>query len=175
MTPTGDKGLMPPADATAARVARLIRHELGDLLQSLYSTVAILVDRLPTDMAAERRLLFDLKGRAELCKMELDAVVDLLAAPQAAPAAMDLTALVGAALFQVRRRFTGLQVRFSGGNLPPIAGDPRGLPAAFAFFLTALCQGAKAEVSLELDHAAGGVRCRVERDGFAPGNEAAWL
>jgi signal transduction histidine kinase len=174
-SPTAEKSLPQPADATAYRVARLLRHEIGDLLQSLYSTVAILVERLPTDMAAERRLLIDLKGRAELCKLELDAVVDLLAVPQSAPSALDLTALVGAALFQVRRRFAALDVRFSGGNLPPIVGDSRSLPAAFGFFLTALCQGAKAEVNLELDHSAGAVRCRVERDGFAPGNEAAWL
>jgi len=175
MTPTGEKGLMQPADAMAYRVARLLRHEIGDLLQSLYSTVAILVERLPADMAAERRLLSELKGRAELCKMELDAIVDLLAAPQSAPVALDLTALVATALFQVRRRFAALEVRFTGGNLPPIVGDSRSLPAAFGFFLTALCQGAKAEVNLELDHTAACVRCRVERDGYAPGNEVAWL
>ena len=62
----------------AQRVARLLRHEVGDLLQSVYSTTAVLLERLTPAFDQERQLLADLKGRAELCKQELEAVVELV-------------------------------------------------------------------------------------------------
>src|SRR5207248_589699 len=57
---------------------RTLRHEVGDLLQAVYSTVAILQDRLAAGSDLERRLLGDLKARAEGCRQELDAIVDLV-------------------------------------------------------------------------------------------------
>src|SRR4051794_8628 len=62
----------PPTQAQI--VARLLRHEFGDLLQSVYGTVSILLDRLATSAVPERVLLGDLKHRAELCRFEIDAV-----------------------------------------------------------------------------------------------------
>ena len=62
-----------PGDRTAVPlirsdgVARALRHEVGDLLQSLYSTVALLQGRLPPEMELEKRLLTNLRGRAERC------------------------------------------------------------------------------------------------------------
>src|SRR5271165_435901 len=57
-------------------VTRTLRHEVGDLLQTIYSTVAILQERLGTDNRLERRFLSDLRARAETCRDELDAVHD---------------------------------------------------------------------------------------------------
>ena len=44
-------------------VARTLRHEVGDLLQTVYSAVAILQERLPPGQTLERRLLGDLRAR----------------------------------------------------------------------------------------------------------------
>ena len=77
MEPTAPGG-QASASQRLEMVARTLRHEVGDLLQTVYSTVAILQERLAADQALERRLLTDLKGRAENCRNELDAVVDLV-------------------------------------------------------------------------------------------------
>ena len=102
------------------RLARLLRHEVGDLLQSVYSTVGLLVERLPPELKLERRLLTELKSRAEVCKLELNGVVDLVAPLSLTPAPMDLQATVHSALLQARQRFPALQV---DGALKSLARD----------------------------------------------------
>src|SRR5262245_34626403 len=87
------------------RMARLIRHEVGDLLQSVYSTVAVLIERLPAELALERRLLSDMKNRAELCRSELDAVVDLASPGDPAAERIDLSGVFSHAVTQVRKRY----------------------------------------------------------------------
>src|SRR5438093_6143915 len=57
-------------------ITRTLRHEVGDLLQTLYATVAILQRRLPADWIQERRVLSDLRARAESCKNLLDIAHD---------------------------------------------------------------------------------------------------
>ena len=59
-------------------VLRHLRHEMGDLLQTIYASVAIIQERLPKESAFERRILTDLRARAENCKQLLDDVHDLL-------------------------------------------------------------------------------------------------
>src|SRR5437588_9075053 len=59
-------------------ITRLLRHELGDLLQSIYATAAILQRRLPADWELERRIVTDLRARGESCKDLLDAVHDFV-------------------------------------------------------------------------------------------------
>src|SRR5436309_8123621 len=94
------------------RLARLLRHEVGDLLQSVYSTVAVLIERLPAEMKLERRLIGDLKNRAELCKGELDAVVELVMQQPISPERIELVSLLTTLLAQVQKRFPALPVRF---------------------------------------------------------------
>src|SRR5436190_23729607 len=94
----------PPSADLSHRMARLIRHEVGDLLQSVYSTVAVLLERLPPELSLERRLAADLKNRAELCRTELDAVVDLATPAEPAEGRADLGAAFAQALAQVRKR-----------------------------------------------------------------------
>ena len=59
-------------------LVRTIRHEVGDHLQTVYAAVAILQKRLPAEAAVERRVLADLRSRAEECKRLLDDVSDLV-------------------------------------------------------------------------------------------------
>jgi hypothetical protein len=49
-------------------IARTLRHDVGDLLQTVYSTAGIHQTRLPRDQNLERRLLADPRTRAETCK-----------------------------------------------------------------------------------------------------------
>src|SRR5262245_53276702 len=102
-------------EETTQRLARLLRHEVGDLLQSIYSTVAILQERLPAERTLERRLVTDLKYRAELCKYELDAAVDLVSPLELVASRVDLTELVQAAVAQARRRLPTLPVHLEAG------------------------------------------------------------
>lgn len=95
--------------ATAAlhthRMARLLRHEVGDLLQSVYSTVGILLDRLPSEFELERRLLGEMKSRAEVCKVELDGVVDLVTPLTITTDRTDLLPILQSLLVQARSAF----------------------------------------------------------------------
>src|SRR5262245_25432090 len=100
----------PAANSLAHRLARLLRHEVGDLLQSVYSTTAILLDRIPPDQALERRLLGDLKQRAELCRYELDAALDLVAQPVLSFCPLDLVPWLTSALAALRDRFPALRI-----------------------------------------------------------------
>jgi len=157
-------------------MARLLRHEVGDLLQSIYATVAILLERLPAELAQERRLISDLKTRAELCKYEMDAAVDLVSPLPLKPARVDLTALVGAALMQARRRYPALPVLFDGTEAIFVHADPRVLSGALTLLILALCQSAQSRLSVRLARASQLVCGAFERDGFPVGaDQLAWL
>src|SRR5262249_54347435 len=165
----------PDADRSH-RMARLIRHEVGDLLQSVYSTVAVLLERLPAELNLERRLATDLKNRAELCRSELDAVVDLASPAQPSLERVDLPGVFAQALTQVRKRHVALQLTTQ--SPPPVAveADGRGLSSAAFLLLTATCQAAKSQVRLGFSRGERHVDCYVERDGYpANAEQFAWL
>src|SRR5947209_6037422 len=103
MVTDNESGSATMAERTQ-RLARLLRHEVGDLLQSVYSTVAVLIERLPAEMKLERRLIGDLKNRAELCKGELDAAVELVMQTATVPDRIELAGLLGTLLGQVQKR-----------------------------------------------------------------------
>src|SRR5436190_11403260 len=96
--------------AAHTNLARLLRHEVGDLLQSVYTTVAVLLERLPGGLDLERRLLADLKARAETCKLELDGTVELVTPGHSTPAPLDLAALTAALIEPLRQRSPALDV-----------------------------------------------------------------
>lgn len=59
-------------DPSPERAQTQMRHEVGDLLQTVYSAVALLRARLPAEMELEHRILGDLRTRAERCKSVLE-------------------------------------------------------------------------------------------------------
>jgi len=158
------------------RMARLIRHEVGDLLQSIYSTVAVLLERLPVGMELERRLLSDLKNRAETCRSELDAVVDLVSAAEPAVERTDLSAVFGQALAQVRRRFPNLPLAAQGAPAVQVVADGRALAPALFLLLTAFCQSARERMRVAFSPGERHVDCTLERDGYPVSPEQlTWL
>jgi len=158
------------------RMARLIRHEVGDLLQSVYSTVAVLLERLPADLTLERRLVADLKSRAELSRSELDAVVDLVSPAEAVTDRADLAGVFGQALAQARKRYPAMELIAPQPPTVAVVADGRALSAAALLLLVATCQAARARVRVDFSRGERHVDCSIERDGYpAPPEQFAWL
>jgi signal transduction histidine kinase len=135
-------------------VARVARHEVGDLLQTIYATVALLQERLPPDLALERRLLGDLRWRAETCKNEFDAIHDLICPLSIDLAPVDLAEVAGALAGTFSRRYSDLAF---GLDTHPVAvlADGRRIVQACHLLLTAVCQSASRQVRLKTYSDAG--------------------
>jgi signal transduction histidine kinase len=175
MAPRNEVG-PPQAGGNAHRQARLLRHEVGDLLQSVYSTVGVLLERLPGDLTLERRLVSDLKTRAEWCKVELDAVVELVSPLPLTPSRLDLLATVQSVLTPVRRRFPGLQIHFDALGPAGVEADPRALSSSLGLLFLAVCQGAQRQVLVRVGREGSRAECSLQRDGYsATPEQLAWL
>ena len=160
----------------AHRVARLLRHEVGDLLQSVYTSTAVLLERLAGPLDAERRLLEDLKGRAELCKLELDAVVALVSPEPHTWALVDLAATARAAVDHARRRHPSLSIRFNSASGHLVRADAGSLPGALTFLVHACCQAARQQVEVLTSKEDLFFLLEIRRDGFPVSPEQlAWL
>jgi len=175
MTPSdeADLGILP---ASSQRLARLLRHEVGDLLQSIYSTVAILLERLLQEQSQERRLLSELKNRAELCRHELDAVVDLVMPLPMTRDRVNIVPLVSTIVGQMRQRYSSLAVELNSETALHLLADARALTSSLGLLLLAICQSARKWVRVNLASRDGEVSCIIERDGFTVSAEQlAWL
>jgi signal transduction histidine kinase len=170
-----------PANSVSATqrleiVARTLRHEVGDLLQTVYSTVAILQERLGADHALERRLLGDLKGRAENCRNELDAVVDLVCPLRPSFALTDLVELCGGLVANYARRFPSLKVQLEAAGPVPLQADARRLAQAGGLLVLSACQGAQAQVTVRAARNGGEVEWSITDDGYGANEEQlSWL
>jgi hypothetical protein len=153
-----------PPNATHV-VARLLRHEVGDLLQAVYATVAVLLDRLAPGAAPERQLLDNLRHRAELCRFELDAVVDLVCPDAVSEQRVEVDRLVASSLAQVVPRFPHLGFETPPSPALAIRADGRLVGGAIAFLLLAVCQHARRRVAVRLESADGLARVHIHRDG----------
>ncbi|TMQ31030.1 MAG: hypothetical protein E6K70_23355 [Planctomycetota bacterium] len=99
-----------PARNLPEAIARTVRHEMGDLLQTIYATVAILQKRLPAELELERRVLADLRKRAEGCKQLIDAVHDFIQPLELAPELTDLADLAETLVAAARERVPSLLI-----------------------------------------------------------------
>jgi signal transduction histidine kinase len=127
-------------------VTRTLRHEVGDLLQTVYSTVAILQERIPADARLERRFLSDLRGRAETCKDELDAVHDLVLPISLKVLPIDLTELTEGLVAAFSARHKSIVVRAESSGPLPIDADGARLVQVGRLLLAGACQSARREV-----------------------------
>ncbi len=148
-------------------VVRLLRHEVGDLLQTVYATAAILQEKLPRDWALERRIVGDLRTRGEACKNLLDTVHDLvcpiLLNPEPVHPAEVASALVNAA----GARHPKLQVQAEGDSVPAISADARRLAQLGTLLLAHACGRARLQVHFVTrpGPGSGGVEWVVADDG----------
>jgi signal transduction histidine kinase len=159
-------------------VVRTLRHEVGDLLQSVYSAVAILQDRLPPGQTLERTILTDLRRRAETCKHELDATHDLICPVKLNADWMELSELASNIAATFSARHPGSQVECDSSRLVTIWGDAQRLSQMGTMLLTSLCQAARSKVKMQvaLDAKEACAAWRFHHDGpQATDEQLSWL
>jgi signal transduction histidine kinase len=161
-----------PASAEALRImTRVARHEVGDLLQTVYATVALLQERLPNGMALEKRLLADVRWRAETCKNELDAIHDLICPISLTIAPLDLGEVAANLASTFATRSGEIRIITEPGSVAVLADGRRMLQAGY-LLLGAACQSASSEVRLrlvrDLDHKMGALEIADDGTGVPP-------
>jgi signal transduction histidine kinase len=157
----------PRPQTVSEAIVRTLRHEVGDLLQTVYAAVAILKERLPAEFQTERRILTDMRGRAETCRDLLDTVHDLVCPITLATEEVDLAELVRVAVGRVGARFPRIAIRLEAVPVPAIPGDPRRLSQLMTVLLADACAVANATVVCRVAPGAarGEVTCEVIDDG----------
>ncbi len=130
----------------AEMVVRTLRHEVGDLLQSVYSAVAILQERLPRGQTLERTILSDLRTRAESCKNELDAAHDLVCPLSPNLDWVDVGELTGRIAATFTQRFPDLRIECEASRLLRIWGDGPRLTQVATLLMMSFCQAAHSKI-----------------------------
>jgi K+-sensing histidine kinase KdpD len=159
-------------------VVRTLRHEVGDLLQSVYSAVAILQERLPRGQNLEHNLLADLRSRAETCKHQLDAAHDLVCPLHLNLDWLELSELAAGIAAAFALRYPGLQIVCEAARPVKAWGDAPKLLQAGNMLTMAVCQAARSKVWLRVEGpvANGAVQWSFAHDGPAAGVEQlSWL
>jgi len=131
-------------------VVRTLRHEVGDLLQSVYSAVAILQERLPRGQSLERTILSDLRGRAEVCKNELDATHDLVCPLNLNLDWVELSELASAIAGAFSLKHPGLQIVCEATRPIKVWGDATKLSQAGTMLMLSLCQAARSRIVIRV-------------------------
>jgi signal transduction histidine kinase len=135
-----------PSTRLVEMVVRTLRHEVGDLLQSVYSAVAILQERLPRGQNLERTILGDLRGRAEICKNELDAAHDLVCPIDLQFGWVELSEIAASLVASFALRSSELQIHCDAPRPVKVWGDAQKLRQIGTLLILALCQTARSQV-----------------------------
>jgi signal transduction histidine kinase len=139
-----------PGPDLPTQLIGMMRHEVGDLLQTLYCTVAILQRRLPEDWEAERRFLGDLRRRAETCKDLMDLVRDFANPLSLCRNPVDLGVLVQEAADKAAHNFPNLSIRTSPAESTIVEGDVNRLSQLAQCLLRHACESAERFVDVGL-------------------------
>jgi signal transduction histidine kinase len=108
-------------------LVRTVRHEVGDLLQTVYATAAILQKRLGPERELELRVLSDMRNRAESCKHFLDLAHDLACEFALELAPLDLAELVRSSIQHFQQKYCGCRVSLESVDEVVVEGDARRL------------------------------------------------
>jgi signal transduction histidine kinase len=161
-----------PSSRTAARalpeaLARTLRHEVGDFLQKVYASVAILQARFPTEWEMEREILDRLRKRAEICKELLDAIQDFLCPIIIDRDGLDLVRLATLLTAEARQRFPKLDITCSGPAAAPVIADPERVAQVGRALLANAAEAAQQRVTFitETDPAGDAIRWIITDDG----------
>jgi signal transduction histidine kinase len=157
----------PGGPSLPEAVVRTLRHEVGDLLQTVYAAAAILQEKLPAEWALERRIVADLRARGEVCKNLLDTVQDLLSPMALNSDPVNLGEMASALVGTASARFPQLRVHAEGAPTANAVGDSRRLSQMGNLLLSHACQRAQKLVTLRTQPADGGVQWTVTDDGPA--------
>jgi signal transduction histidine kinase len=168
--------MRPGTSPSPDLVVRALRHEVGDLLQSVYAAVGLVLERLPPADSDDRRVLERLRQRAELCGYELDAAHDLVCPLPLAAEPFDLAELSAGLVEVFVPRFPGLVVRAEANGPVEVAADRDRLRPLGALLLLNACQAARREARVRCRRLGGDVEWSFTDDGPGPTPEQlAWF
>jgi signal transduction histidine kinase len=134
----------------AQSLGRTLRHELGDFLQKVYASVAILEARLPANWQIERDVLGRLRQRAEICREFLDGVQDYLCPVTLDLGIMDLAEVATHVTEKAQQRFPGIQINMELTQPVWVRADQERLSQIGDALVTNACEAARREVSIAL-------------------------
>jgi signal transduction histidine kinase len=146
-------------------VVRTLRHEVGDLLQTVYATAAILQERLPADWKLERRIVADLRTRGETCKNLLDTVHDLVCPLSLNAEPVNLTEVASALVAAASSRQPQLRLQAEGSAAATVLGDTKRLAQLASLLLSHACQRAEKQVWFRTQTSPAEVQWTVTDDG----------
>ncbi len=157
-------------------IVRTLRHEVGDLLQSVYSAVAILQERLPREPMLERTILTDLRSRAESCKHELDAAHDLICPLALNLDWVDLGEVSGNLATSFSTRYPKLGIVCEVPRPLLVWGDTQRLVQVGTLLMLSFCPTARSKVSIGAFTGGENVEWRFAHDGPAANDDQlSWL
>jgi signal transduction histidine kinase len=166
-----------PSPRLSEMVARTLRHEIGDMLQTVYSAIAILRARLPADAVSERKLLAELHAQAETCKFKLDAVQDLICPLKLTCGPANLAEIAAGLAARLGPRFPEIKLHIEGPPALSVVADGQRLTQIGHLLLLNSLQAAQREVRLRLAREGDGtVQWSIADDG--PGanpEQLSWL
>jgi two-component system sensor kinase FixL len=165
-TTVSDPETRPPAPL-AQSLGRSLRHELGDFLQKVYASVAILEARLPATWQIEREVLSRLRQRAEGCRVFLDTVQDYLCPLTLNARTVDLAEVAQQLSQDAGQKFPGIQIQSESVQPVWITADPERINQVGEALLTNACEAARSQVTFATtaDSAGGTVQWVIDDDG----------
>jgi signal transduction histidine kinase len=140
----------PPPRTLPEALVRTLRHELGDFLQKVYATVAILKTRLPAASEMEQGLLTRLRARAEACKDVLDAAHDFVCPVVLEFEAVDLAELAGRLTAAAQQHHPQLAITAEAPGPVVVMADPRRTTQVGEALLANACEAARSRVTSRL-------------------------
>jgi signal transduction histidine kinase len=163
---------MPQTVAEAA--IRTLRHDVGDLLQTVYAAVAILQQKLPEDWDLERRILSDLRARGEGCRLILDLAHDLICPLTLDREEMDVAELFAQQVSSVASRYPRLKVDQKVESTQSVCADPVRVAQVARLLLTDMCDAAATTVHARLQPVTenAGIEWSLTCDGPVPAAES---
>jgi signal transduction histidine kinase len=129
-------------------LVRSMRHEIGDLLQKVYASIAILKDRLPPEQEMERGVLNRLWSRSEACRRNLDAAHDFICRTTLDYQPVDLAQTAVLLAAKAREKNPNLVVTAEGSPMAMVQADARRANQIGELLLTNACEAAKTRVNI---------------------------
>jgi signal transduction histidine kinase len=169
-----DQGGSPAPRSLPEAVTRFLRHEVGDLLQSIYATAAILQRRLPAEWEMERRIVADLRGRAESCKNLLDTVHDFICPLTLNLEPVNLAQLADGLVSAAAAQYPQLQVQAEAVAAPVVMADPNRLTHVGKVLLAQACETARQQVGFRTAAGPGTGEAEWILSADGPGLPAEW-
>jgi signal transduction histidine kinase len=135
-------------DNEAARaLARRLRHEVGDFLQKVYASTAILQNRLPPEWRQEREILVRLRRQAESCKEFLDALQDFLSPVTLSLETFDLAVLTSSIAREAETQWPNLKIRTEGTGPATLTADLERIGHSGKALIANACEAARTQVT----------------------------